>query len=187
MSLIPLGLEIAAAEALDLLNPVLFRRRNIGGFIADVTIEEIHFDALEVTRHPVEVGAQVTDHSFKLPASVIIKAGWSNSSEQAGGDPEFVNEIYAALQELQDSRQPFDIVTGKRSYENMLMTRLGVRTDERSENSLMLEAECREILLVNTQTVSVPAASQASPEITNPSARRGEISVVPAGTYGPST
>lgn len=177
MSLIPLGLVIAAADALDLLSPVLFRQRNIGGFIADVTIEEIHFDALEITRHPVEVGAQVTDHSFKLPAAVIIKAGYSNSSAQAAGDPEFVNEVYAALLALQESREPFEIVTGKRSYENMLMTRLGVRTDERSENALMLEAECREILLVETETVNVPAANQASPEATGSTMNRGTLNL----------
>jgi len=178
MSLIPLGLTVYAAAALDLIDPVLFMQRNIGGFVADVTVEEVHFDTLEVTASPVEQGAAVTDHSFMKPSSVIIKTGWSNSSAQAGGDPGFVNEIYAQFLDLQSSRQPFDIVTGKRSYSNMLITRLQTRTDETTENALMLECECREIILVNTQTVTVPAANQASPEVTSGPTNRGTVSTV---------
>ena len=176
MSLIPLGISIGVAAALDLINPVLFLQRNIGGFIADVTVEELHFDALEITQHPVEQGAAITDHSYKRPASVVIRTGWSNSSLQALGDPNYVNDIYAQFLDLQDSRQPFDIVTGKRSYSNMLMTRLQVRTDEATENVLMMECECREVILVNTQTVTVPSKNMASPEVTGNTVNRGAVS-----------
>lgn len=184
MSLIPLGISVGIAAALDLINPVLFRQRNIGGFIADVTVEEIHFDALEITRHPVEQGAAITDHSYKQPSAVIIKAGWSNSSQQAFGNPDFVNETYQDFLDLQESRQPFDIVTGKRSYSNMLMSRLQVRTDEKSENALMLEVECREIILVSTQTVSVPDKNMASPEVTGSTVDRGSVNPVLQGQGG---
>jgi hypothetical protein len=185
MSLIPLGIDIAVADALDLINPVLFRQRNIGGFIADVTVEEIHNDVLEITRRPVEIGAAITDHSYMLPASVVIKAGWSNSSPQALGNPDYVNETYAALLALQATREPFDIVTGKRAYQSMLMGRINARTDERSENVLMLEVDCREVILVSTQTVSVPTKDQASPESTGGTTSRGTITIFPGGTFVP--
>lgn len=178
MSLIPLGIGIAVADALDLINPVLFRQRNIGGFIADVTVEEIHSDQLRITDNPVEQGAAVTDHSYKLPASVVVKAGWSNSSAAAGGNPDYVDATYQALLDLQSTRQPFDIVTGKRSYTNMLMGRINARTDEATENVLMLDVECREIILVDTQTVSVPSANQASPEATAPPVNRGTVATM---------
>ena len=38
--------------------------RNIGGIFPDVTTEEIHRDELQITQHPVETGAPVTDHCF---------------------------------------------------------------------------------------------------------------------------
>jgi len=179
MSLIPAGLSVAIASALDLINPVLFRQRNIGGFVADVTVEELLYDALEATQHPVEQGAAVSDHSFKRPSAVLIKAGWSNSSPQAEGNPEYVNDTYQDFLALQASRQPFDVVTGKRSYSNMLITRLQARTDEKTENALMLEIECRELILVSTQTVAVPNANQASPEVTGGTVDRGTVSAAP--------
>lgn len=182
--LIPFGLSIAAAAVADLINPVMILQRNIGGFIADVTIEELHTDLVEVTDNPVEQGADVTDHAFVKPAHLLIKAGWSNSSQQAGGDPNYSVETYENFQDLQTSRQPFDIVTGKRSYSNMLILHLQVRTDEASENSLMMECECREIITVNTQTVSVPDANQASPEVTGNTVNRGTVSPVAGGSGG---
>src|SRR3990172_5251178 len=101
MSLIPFGISIAAAAVLDLINPVLFLQRNIGGFIADVTVEEIHFDTLQITRQPVDQGAAATDHAYKDPSTVIIKAGWSNSSPEAFGDPGYVNDTYQQFLDLQ--------------------------------------------------------------------------------------
>lgn len=156
MSLVPLGIAIAQAAALDLLSPIFLFSRNIGGFIADATLEETHLDELQTTEHPVEQGASVTDHSFKKPATVVIRAAWSNSSLQALGDPNFGQAMYDNFLELQASREPFDVLTGKRLYQNMLMTRLGTQTTEKTENSLVLTIECRELILVQTQIVSVP-------------------------------
>lgn len=48
-------------------------------FIPQVTIEEDHLDVLSITDHPVEYGSNITDHSFKHPAELVLKYGWSNS------------------------------------------------------------------------------------------------------------
>lgn len=179
-SFIPLGLTILEAAGLDLLSPTLFLQRNIGGFVADVTIEEDSTDELEITQHPVERGAAVTDHSFKKPSVVVITAGWSNSSLSALGDPFYVQSVYAQLLQLQNSRQPFDIVTGKRSYTNMLFRRLSVKTDERTENALVLQAECQEIIITETQTVQTPnPADLKNPQADAGVSNRGSVSPLP--------
>ena len=46
---------------------------------ADVVVEEIHEDHLEITDHPVENGTNITDHSFKRPIEVKVSYGWSES------------------------------------------------------------------------------------------------------------
>jgi hypothetical protein len=43
-------------------------------------------------------------------------------------------ETYQELLDLQNSRVPFDVVTGKRIYTNMLIRALEVTTDRTSEN-----------------------------------------------------
>lgn len=155
MSLLPPGVSILAPLAAQLINPVLFLVRNVGGFIADVTVRESHIDELAITEHPVEQGAAITDHSYKRPATVTIEAGWSNSSLQAGGNPLYVIEIYNLFLLMQANRSPFSILTGKRIYLNMLAARVGVVTDERTENALLMTVECRQIIIAQTQVVTV--------------------------------
>lgn len=187
MSLIPPGTTIIQAAAALLLPLVYLRPRSIGGIIANATVEERSLDELAITDHPVEQGAAITDHSYKMPASVTIIAGWSNSSYQALADPSYVQRVYDALLELQGSREPFDVLTGKRFYQNMLMPRLFQTTDEKTEMALMCVCECREVILVSTQTVSLPPASKMkSPESNAATTRRGNVPLGPGDSFNNS-
>lgn len=184
MSLIPIGTTILQAAANALLPLVFLRPRSIGGIIANVTVEERSVDELIITQHPVEQGASITDHAFKRPPSLTIIAAWSNSSIEAFGNPNYVTEIYDRLLALQESRVPFEVLTGKRLYDDMLMRRIFQTTDEKTENSLALVMEFEQIILVSTQTVSVPpAANMKMPQANGATERRGTISIAPGGTY----
>ncbi len=72
------GLVVAGAQ-LGLQSILVRPKRSIGAFTGYVAIEETHEDVLEITDHPVELGAKISDHAYKEPSSVIIRAGWSNS------------------------------------------------------------------------------------------------------------
>lgn len=144
----------------------MFINRNIGGFVADVTIEEHHIDRVTATENPVEQGADVTDHAYKRPAELTVKVGYSNSSIQSGGAPDYVQDIYQQFLLLQASCQTISVVTGKRQYTNMLILTLDTLTTEEWENSMMLVVEMREIIIVQTQTVTVgSSANMASPGV----------------------
>ena len=154
---------LAASLALDRATAMFRPQRSIGLIVADVTIEESGRDDLEITRHPVEIGAQITDHSFKQPAEVIIRCGWSGS----GSLPGYVQAVHDKLLALQGTRQPFSVTTGKRTYPNMLMSSLTVTTDSTSENALMASVTCREVILVQTTTTQFAARDQqAQPQNT---------------------
>jgi hypothetical protein len=147
--------------------------RSIGGLYPGVVVEESHEDALEITEHPVEQGAAVNDHAFKKPQVVTIRAGVSDSVEWGGDRPSV--EFYEKLLELQQKREPFDIITGKRQYKNMLIATLSVTTDEATENCLLFSAECREVIIVRTQAVSVPPRkNQAKAAKTGATADKGQ-------------
>lgn len=185
MSLIPIGVSVALAAAQGLLNPFLTRLRSVAGLVADVTVEEVHVDETEITQHPVEQGAAITDHAFDRPQRVTITAGWSNSSTQSGGDPNYVQEIYQTFLAIKSARIPFVIITGKRLYSNMLIERITERTNQQWENAMELVIECREVILVNTQTVTVPQNSQLSaPSANGATQNLGTVSAVPDnGTF----
>jgi hypothetical protein len=178
---------LAGSAVTAVIQKIFVNPRSIGGFTADVTIEERHEDALVVTQHPVEQGSTITDHAYKQPAKVTIRCGWSNASLNAllglagslldgsfslGAD--YVQTTYSKFLDLQNSRVLFDVATGKRKYKNMLITRLSVVTDNTSENALMMTCECQEIFLATTQTVEVKQTQNG-----------GTKSLQPAPTYSP--
>lgn len=158
--------------------PGFIASRNIGGIIAEVTVYEEATDELEITSHPVETGAQITDHAFAQPSTVTIQVGWSDASDQAQGD---CRNVYNQLLALQKGRQPIDIVTGKRSYSNMLIRSLMTRTDQGLEHALLITAVCRQIILVSTSTTAVPSNDdQALPQKTGGVQAQGSVQAAPA-------
>lgn len=158
--------------------------------IPDVTIEEHHTDRLALTKHPVQQGAVISDHAFKIPPIVRVKAGWSNSSlaalfsisslaDVAGiltdglyGES-YPQRIYKKLLALQNSLTPFDLYTGKRSYQNMMMADLGVTTDASSEYALMITATFENVNIVAVATATLPSSTQADPSATASTVDKG--------------
>jgi len=202
------GLTFAGAAGVGLaagtlaLNALVVRpKRRLGAFVAHAVIREQHSDQLQITDHPVAQGAKISDHAIKLPATVTLEMIWSNtpavglgsgvlsadaySSAFVGTGPGQAADIYAKLLDLQTQRVPFDIVTGKRKYANMLLQSLGVVTDKESENILRVTATCREVLIVSLQTTTVPSdpARHADPSSTAPTTNAGDKSLAPAPHY----
>jgi hypothetical protein len=144
--------------------------RSIGGIVPDVTIEEIGTDVLRISDHPVEVGATVSDHAFKMPCEIVMRCGFSNSTAGYEG---YVQDVYGFLLSLQAAREPLDIFTGKRIYSNMLVGLVNQITDETSENALMVTVACREVIITGTQAGQSVAGNQSMPQQTMPPANLG--------------
>lgn len=175
------GIGMAALGALDTI--LLRAGRNIAGIIPDCTIEERHKDELEITQSPVEQGAPIADHAFKKPAELLMRVAWSDSrsipnlitAAQGGTLSITVKDIYQQLLTLQYPSdptllQPFSIVTGKRTYDDMLLKSLQVITNHDSENSLMVEALFQQVIIVSTQVATASSLglveNQAQPQNT---------------------
>lgn len=148
--------------------------RSLGGIVAQLVNDENHVDELQVTSHPVEQGAAITDHAFKMPAQLTLRYSWSQSpSPQPGlkglipnvipqAPPQDIHDIYNKLLTLQINRELLTVYTGKRAYRNMLIVRLEVDTDANSEYTLPSTVTLQEVLLVSTQTASTPGVGSAS-------------------------
>ncbi|HHH2014457.1 TPA: phage baseplate protein [Yersinia enterocolitica] len=150
---------------MDILSAIFRQQtRKIGLLVPSVIIAEKHQDALEITEHPVEVGAAVNDHAYKRAAEVTMEVGFAGGGSlldfvdtstiglSLGKSPE---EVYQELRDLQESKQPFDVITGKRKYSNMLIRGIEVTTDKTSENVLMCVLTLREVIMSQTESVTV--------------------------------
>jgi hypothetical protein len=223
---------VAPALQLGLQAVLIKPKRSIGPLVAQVTISEVHQDTLEITDHPVEMGAVISDHAFKRPAELIITCSWSNSPSGNGSNallsaglgatvlglqgansatvltgavggglggaidqtaagvqalltgnmPGQVKAVYQKLLQLQEQRIPFDVLTGKRSYTNMLIRSLQVTTDKTTENSLAVVAQLRQVIMVSTKplTQAAPPEAQRFAESTNPVTNFGTKVLGPA-------
>ncbi len=183
VSLFDVATNIAAAQASSAINSLLqvIPQGSIGGIPIQITIEETATDRLRVTKHPVEQGASITDHSYQLPSELIMKCGWSNSMPGAalnaivslfdGGQValgDYVSSVYSQLLALQQSRQLFTVQSSIRQYSNMLMTDVTLHRDQKTSQALMVTATLEEIFLVSTLSSTLPpTANQASPQDTS--------------------
>jgi hypothetical protein len=164
----------------DLFALITTSSRSFSTLIPDVVLREVNKDELIVTDHPVERGAAISDHAFMRPLEVDMQMGWSDSTGGVG----YCQEIYQELVALQQEREPFEITTGKRSYENMLLVGITVQTEPTTENVLMVSGRFREIIIVETETTSAPASAQASPSKTQPTTDVGAKQLKSSGTSG---
>lgn len=173
------ALEGAALLALGALFPAGPTCR-IGTIIPEIVVEEDYNDDLRITDHPVEQGAAITDHSYKEPARLKMTAAWSPGLSTIF-NAQYVNDVYDRLLILQNSRVPFSVQAGRRYYTNMLMRSLNTKRDQKTNNILLVQAFCRQIIIVNTQVVTVPPnAVQKDPSVTGATTNRGRQQLQPA-------
>lgn len=126
--------------------------RSIGDITGYLTVSESSTDKLTITKHPVQQGAQITDHAYKEPSELSI-------SILAGVNVKPLSELYADFLKLQSDREPFTVITGKRSYAKMLLTSVMNTTDKNTENVLSLQLQFQEIITVEVTPTKVPPRS----------------------------
>lgn len=98
-----------------------------------------------------------------------------------GGGVSPVNQAYATLLDALRSRTLFDIYTAKRVYRNMLIKGLATNTDRKTENAMIIRVRCKQLLLAQTQTVTVPDSSvMANPAQNAAVVNQGTTYPVPA-------
>lgn len=151
--------------------------------IPDVVVSEMHSDEVTLTKHPVDTGAQITDHAYAEPAVVVCTFGWSDSSRLlnaaldsvtgllTGGDTgalgglfkgeETTQGIYEKLLELQKNRTLLKLSTKKRVYDTVIIRKLETTTTVDTENALLIEVTFEEVITAKAKTVALAEVTQA--------------------------
>lgn len=124
--------------------------RLIGTIIPDLIIEESTTDSIEITSHPVQQGAAISDHKYRKPISLKL------TMLQGGDTQGELSDKYKAILDLQNGTALFDVTTPKRLYKNMQIKSLAVNTDSKTENILSVTAELQEVIIVNVVVTGVP-------------------------------
>jgi len=132
----------------------------VGTVELDASLEELHTVEIENTQHPVERGADVTDHVRIRPLRVRVTgivtntpieflASLTNSSSRA-------EEADEALELIMRNQQLITVVTSLRQYENMILKRKEVPRSAQLGNVVRVTMELEEIIIVDSETVAAP-------------------------------
>lgn len=119
----------------------------IGDVIPDIIIDENSEDGLETTSHPVQQGANISDHAYSKPKTVKISLLLKDE------------ETYTKLLKLQTDRTLNKLVSPKRIWDNMILDNISRTVDAKSFNVVSLTAELKEIIIVKVETTSVPPSA----------------------------
>jgi len=148
-------------------------------FDFDSVVSEDHTSRLEICENPVETGVLMSDHVFMRPRELVIQAVVTNTPlEMRTPDHDKVTELntdkawlipadstdsetraqraFGLLLALQESGNPFNIQTGLKLYEDMLVKELTTTTDANTEGGLVFRATVREVQFTSTETITYP-------------------------------
>ena len=164
------------------LQSIFGQNRVIGPITVQTIINEETNDTLTITKQPVQQGASITDHAYLEPTVLtmtILQQEYNPISQLvqtfSGGG---LSQIYQEFLALQSSRQPFNVLTPKRVYTDMLMSVLRCTTDKSTENILSLNVSFQQVFIVSVGTARVPPSRQASPKKTAATQKTGPQSVI---------
>lgn len=136
--------------------------RSIGGVFVDVVISEEHESEMEIAEHPVEKGAKISDHAWRLPYRVTLESAIAGERAVAS---------FQQLLDVQSASEPFSLVTGLKVYQNMLIKRLTATRDRENARILKFEAELQEVVIVSTES----SGGSSSDDKAQGTTKRGQV------------
>jgi len=150
----------------------------------DATLSEVHTAEVELTQHPVETGADITDHARQKPREIRIDGFVTNTpfdSDVVGpatmalallargantlgiqtdlnpltGGSAIIRDAFDKFQLLYQYAAPCQIFTPYRQYQNMVMVSFQSNREQKNGDALRFTATFREVNFVSSQMVNV--------------------------------
>lgn len=123
-------------------------------------------DGAAVTEHPIEEGADVADHIRLLPKELRLEAVVTDSpivfARTLSEPADRPDAAYAILLDILDEKTPVDVITTRRSYENMVLSNLSVTRTASDGDGMRFVMAFRQVRFVDTETTEAVATKPAS-------------------------
>lgn len=139
----------------------------------DAAITEKHMAKVEITKHPIEEGANPTDHARLLPYAISVDGLLTNTplgaelraargvtsdrttSTGAFGAAGPAQRSMAALEKIRTDRRAVTVVSDFRTYSNMLITSIDVPVDARTGEAIRFSISMEEIRFVKSEVARI--------------------------------
>lgn len=147
---------------------LLMVKTNLGGYFFDAVFSVDTEHSLTITQHPVQTGANISDHAFVNPIRMTMQVGVSDAmayraGADYGGDGKTKSvQAYRLLCKLQELRTPMQVVTRLNTYQNMLIESIDVSDDVSTLCALKATVNLVQVLVVNVGAEKVSARAWTS-------------------------
>lgn len=141
-------------------------------YVFDAVLRLVHEQALQMTQHPVQSGANVVDHAYLIPAKLSLEVGFSDamdafsSSMYSAANSKSVS-AYQTFLDLQSARTPLTVKTRLKTYENMLVDNIMVPDDYKTKFGLRMTIVFKQIILATNNanpSSAIPDATDDTSE-----------------------
>lgn len=142
---------------------LLMVKTNLGGYFFDAVFSVDTEHSLTITQHPVQTGANISDHAFVNPIRMTMQVGVSDAmayrtgADYGGYGGTKSVQAYRLLCKLQELRIPMQVVTRLNTYPNMLIESIDVSDDVSTLCALKATVNLVQVLVVNVGTEKVSA------------------------------
>ena len=137
-------------------------------YVFDAVLKVEHNPTRRITEHPVQTGANITDHSYQLPNHVSFEIGMSDAMDSYlwgqwdNGGPLAKSVVaYQKLVEIQNSGLPVTLQTRLAQYKNMVIENIFAPEDYTTFNSLKCKVHFKEIMTAGVTNVIAPTTSRS--------------------------
>lgn len=144
-------------------------------FDADLTIEELHERSAEVTQHPVESGGTISDHVILQPERLRLE-GFVTDARLRNPEATRTQSAFADLDAAWSSGQIVQVITARKTYQEMIITRLDLPYDR--PESMQFLIELQQIKIVDAEEVEgiLPADTPETTDLVTPEQKTGNQS-----------
>lgn len=158
-------------------------RSNVGGLFFDGIMSTETEEQLTITSHPVQSGANISDHAYREPTRITMDIMMSDvlGCRVPGQFNSFFEKsvtAYRRLLDLQRSRIPVSVQTRLGTYQNMLIETISTPDDSSTRDGLRCSITLREVLVAKVGVTKVSAREWTTGAGTN----GGEVVAKPTPT-----
>ena len=136
----------------------------------DASIEEEHKVSVDITDHPVEDGAAMSDHRVKRPIEFTLTAIVTNTPPALGAIFRYANvatrdvDTWEILNTIAQNKALLTVVTTLKTYENMVIKEMSAPRTAALGNSLEVTITFREAFVAESEEVVAPLEKENTPK-----------------------
>lgn len=125
--------------------------------VFDAVLRARHSQGLQITEHPIQTGANISDHAYLLPFRLTLEIGMSDAMAQyktgmwVGASSKSVS-AYQTLLKLQAARVFLTLTTRLQTYQNMLIEEITPEEDSKTIAGLRATISFKQVFTATVAT-----------------------------------